>query len=382
MNLPAQSQRRARRLIVVLSTIFKVRGGIPRFNQMLCLALDQLSPLLDLEVHVLSQDDGEEDYRAQGAPWRHLVFHAGGGKWAVARRTLSMCLTARPDLLLIGHTGMSPLGVACLPLVRDGFGLVAHGIEAWEEPRLSRRFSTRRASFVLAVSAYTASALARATGLRAEAMRLLPNTLDPGFENVELDQQQSSLGEAPELLVVTRLWAEEKLKGVDHTLHAFGRLAPRHPTARLRIVGKGSDKPRLVELAAGLGLNDRVIFQEDLSDVELAACYRRCAAFVLPSGQEGFGIVFLEAMRFAKPCVGGNTGGTPEVIEDGRTGYLVPYGDVPALETVLDRLLADADLRRRMGQAGKARLLQQFTFDRFRARLEGHLRELLHVQQI
>jgi glycosyltransferase involved in cell wall biosynthesis len=271
---------------------------------------------------------------------------------------------------------MSPLGVACMPFVRDGFGLVAHGIEAWEEPRFSRRFAMRRARFVLAVSAYTASALSRATGVRATAMRLLPNTLDPGFEEMEPPADTGDDG-PPELLVVTRLWAEEKLKGVDHTIEAFARLVARHPQARLRIVGKGSDKPRLVALAGTLGLGQRVTFEEDLSDAELSGRYRRCAAFVMPSGQEGFGIVFLEAMRFAKPCVGGDTGGTPEVIEEGRTGYLVPYGDVPALVQALERLLVDAELRRRMGRAGLVRLQQEFTFPRFRARLEGHLRELL-----
>jgi glycosyltransferase involved in cell wall biosynthesis len=119
------------------------------------------------------------------------------------------------------------------------------------------------------------------------------------------------------------------------------------------------------------------VFHQDISDDELAGYYKRCALFVLPSGQEGFGIVFLEAMRFAKPCIGGNVGGTPEVVEDGQTGLLVPFGDVDALERALDRLLADSALRKQMGIAGRRRLLTQFVFERFRARLEGYLRELL-----
>ena len=121
------------------------------------------------------------------------------------------------------------------------------------------------------------------------------------------------------------------MKGVDHTLRAFARLAAAHPTAIHRIVGKGDDQPRLRELAASLGIADRVVFEQDLTDEELADRYRRCAVFVLPSGQEGFGIVFLEAMRFSKPCIGGDAGGTPDVIEDGETGLLVPYGDLEAL---------------------------------------------------
>jgi hypothetical protein len=126
-----------------------------------------------------------------------------------------------------------------------------------------------------------------------------------------------------------------------------------------------------------LGLAGRVTFEQDLSDAELARRYQQCAVFALPSGQEGFGIVFLEAMRFAKPCIGGDTGGTPEVIEDGVTGILVPHGDVDRLTSVLDRLLGDAALRERLGRAGFERLQEQFVFPRFRERLAVHLNELL-----
>jgi glycosyltransferase involved in cell wall biosynthesis len=167
------------------------------------------------------------------------------------------------------------------------------------------------------------------------------------------------------------------MKGVDHTLTALARVASRHPQARYRIVGKGSDKSRLQQLADSLGIGRRVIFEEDLSDTDLAERYRRCAAFVMPSGQEGFGIVFLEAMRYSKPCIGGDAGGTPDVIVDGETGYLVPFGDLNALEDRLDQLLAQPELRRRLGRAGRQRLIDEFTFDSFKARLGAYVEGLL-----
>ena len=122
---------------------------------------------------------------------------------------------------------------------------------------------------------------------------------------------------------------------------------------------------------------ERVDFLEDVSDDELAQIYRRCALFVLPSGQEGFGIVFLEAMRFSKPCIGGDAGGTPEVIDDDRTGYLVPFGEGEPLVAALDRLISDAELRERMGRAGRRRLLDHFMFDAFQRRVAKYTRELL-----
>jgi len=365
-----------RRVVAALSTIFKVEGGIPRFNQALCRALDELAEEMGFEGRVLSQDDSRLDYERSGASWRRLEFVPGGdGPYRLSLRTAAECFRRRPDVLIVGLLGMTPLGLACRPLVRCGYGFVAYGTESWHEPRLSRRIAARRAHLVFAVSNDTAAALGRSTGVSPGRIRWLPGCLDPALERWASTAQAVRMDDAPELLSVSRLWAEELRKGVDHAIRAFARLAPRHPRARYRIVGKGSDKPRLQALAASLGLGDRVIFEEGLSDRELADRYRKCSIFVLPSGQEGFGIVYLEAMRFAKPCVGGCAGGAGEVIEDGRTGFLVGFLDPEGLEAALDRLLGDPGLRSRMGEAGRRRVEETFTFDHFRGRLREGLAE-------
>ncbi|ANM29069.1 hypothetical protein ABI59_04865 [Acidobacteria bacterium Mor1] len=359
-------------VLVVLSTIFCVRGGIPRFNQMLCLALDRLAPKLDLDVTVISQDDSEEDYEAAGAPWKHMRFVAGAGQAGTARRTLVEAARKRPTVAIIGLLGMTPAGLLARPFLKQGYGFIAHGTEAWEEPRRSRRIAARNASFAFAVSANTGSALTRSTGIPIERVHVLPNTLDPYFsEQLERNRGKETTEERGlELLTVSRLWAVETMKGVDRAIEAFAQLAERYPDARYRIVGKGDDKPRLEALAREHGVVDRVLFEQDLSDDDLRDRYKHCAAFVLPSGQEGFGIVFLESMQFAKPCIGGKAGGTPEVVIDGETGILVPFGDVDALRRAMDRLLGDAELRRTLGEAGRRRLFDCFLFDRYCERVE------------
>ncbi len=368
-----------RKLVLVLSTTFRIRGGIQRFNQMLCLALDRLCPELGLDVHVICQGDLERDYREHGAPWKHLKFVAGGTQAGTTARALGLCVKTRPDCMLIGLVGMTPVGVVCAPFLRRGFGFVAHGTESWEIPKASRRFSARRARFVLAVSDETRRTLHRTAGIPLEAIRLLPNTLKPGFEQLPEASTAVETATGPTLLTVSRLETAEKTKGVDKTIEAVARLAPRHPGLRYVIVGKGSDRSRLESLVQASGVSGRVQFVQDLSDEELAACYRECSAFVLPSGQEGFGIVFLEAMRFSKPCIGGNAGGTPEVIDHDVTGLLVPYGDVDRLEQAVDRLISDPALRERMGRAGRKRLEREFVFERFHERVASHLRQLLDL---
>ena len=86
-------------------------------------------------------------------------------------------------------------------------------------------------------------------------------------------------------------------------------------------------------------------------------------------------MVFLEAMAFGKPVVACNYGGTPEVVADGVTGILLEYGDVDALADRLIQLLGDEDLRRNMGEAGRQRVEEHYTFEHFRRRLVGVLTE-------
>jgi glycosyltransferase involved in cell wall biosynthesis len=142
------------------------------------------------------------------------------------------------------------------------------------------------------------------------------------------------------------------------------------------IVGDGDDRKRLEDLVRENGLSDRVIFTGVVSDEELIGFYKACDVFLMPSRQEGFGIVFLEAMAFEKPVIGGNHGGTPEVIVDNETGFLVEHGDVNSLADRIIRLLLDGELCKRMGQAGRRRVEENYTFDPFRKRLISFLSQV------
>jgi len=144
------------------------------------------------------------------------------------------------------------------------------------------------------------------------------------------------------------------------------------------VVGDGDDLPRIQRLAARAGVADRVHFLGRIPphSPELLACYAHADLFVLPSKGEGFGIAFLEAMAFGKPVVGGAHGGTPDVIEDGVCGYLVPHGDVDRLAEALERLLLDEAHRAELGRRARARVESHFLFAQFRERLVGILNEL------
>lgn len=151
-------------------------------------------------------------------------------------------------------------------------------------------------------------------------------------------------------------------KGVAVLLEALAGL-----DAVALIVGEGPLRVRLEEQARELGVASRVRFLGSVDDDELAALYRACNVFVLPSvtRQEAFGVVQLEAMAAGKPVVSTDLGtGVGWVNRDGETGYVVPPRDVRALHDAIARLLSDPALQRSMGEAAAKRIRSGFTLER------------------
>ena len=141
----------------------------------------------------------------------------------------------------------------------------------------------------------------------------------------------------------------------------------RHPDAILAIAGDGDDRPRLEMKARGLNIERSVTFTGRIPDDALAALYARCRFFVMPSRDEGFGLVFLEAMRAGKPCIGG-AGAAAEIIEHGVTGLVIDPCNRDQLVTAMLCLYGDQALCARLGSAGRERFLSTFTDHHFQAR--------------
>ena len=167
------------------------------------------------------------------------------------------------------------------------------------------------------------------------------------------------LGDGPVILSVGRLIAR---KGQDCLIGAFRRVLDVFPGARLVIAGRGPTLERCRALAHGLGVDTSCAFAGYVSETELAALYRLCDVFALPTGEagrgqvEGFGLVFAEAGAYGKPVVGGRSGGVEDAVMDGETGLLVPPGDEAALSEALLRLLREPAYAQRLGEAGRRRV--------------------------
>ena len=205
----------------------------------------------------------------------------------------------------------------------------------------------------------------RAAGIPLEKLAMIPSGIaDEEPPDVAPAEIRAGLGlpEGVPLVLFAGRLAEQK--GVDTLLSALDLLQHVRPDVRTLIVGEGPLRGRLEETARAFRLFEgrKVSFLGHRDDVPrlLAAS----DVLVLPSLYEGLPNVVLEAMRFRKPVVATAAPGTTEVVEDGRTGLLVPLRDPPALTQAIRRVIEDADLARTLGEAGRARVEAEFGVDR------------------
>lgn len=181
--------------------------------------------------------------------------------------------------------------------------------------------------------------------------------------------------EMPPTLTVLSVGNLIPSKGHALLLRAFADVSSSVPNSRLEIIGEGCERERLVNLANELVISKRVNFMGRQSREGVAQAMQRCAIFALPSGYEGLGCVYLEAMASGKPAIGCREQGIDEIIEHGKSGLLISPGDQAELVEPLRVLLQNEDFRRRMGSAARETVLEGHTLGHQAQRLARLYRE-------
>jgi glycosyltransferase involved in cell wall biosynthesis len=310
-------------------------GGIQHYSACCAEALRTLFPGVRLRVFSRNDRVGGDELHTFGHlhGWRRtLAFTASGWTWA---------LRERPDFILATHPHFMK---ALAPLTRLGIPCLtaAHGIEVWG--RLTGLFGAamRAATGILPVSHYTRQLIHQEAGVPLARMPVVPDTFQeaqfsPGAKPTYLLQRYQLEESQPVILTVGRLSSTERYKGHDVVLRSLPRLLPALPNLRYIIAGRGEDEIRLRALAEELGVQPHVVFAGFVPATELADHYRLCDLYVMPSTGEGFGIVYLEALACGRPCLVGSEDASPEAVDGGRLGFVVPPRDP---EAVADAILS------------------------------------------
>ena len=297
-----------------------------------------------------------------------LFFLIGG-----MRRAWSLARSSQFDIVHVHWPmPMALLGWAArrarqMPMVTTFYGIELR----WVQSRLPFlrwliRWAARASAQAVAISQYTARELRKFANVPIEVIPYTAQLAAPTNPPTRDASQKS-------ILFVGRLIER---KGVRYLVQALGMLRSRMD-ARLDIIGDGPERPCLEQLARELGLDGVVAFRGRVSDEELRRAYAGSDAFVLPSvldarqDTEGLGVVLLEAMNYSVPVIASDIGGITDIVEHEQTGLLVPPGDEVALAAALTRVLGDRALARKLGDAGRERLRNEFSWDHIVARWEG-----------
>ncbi len=290
----------------------------------------------------------------------------------VATRADALAREVGADVIFVDP--MLPLGLIGPRLSAAPYLVIAHGAEITVPARLplSRALArrvVRHAAGVVAAGDYPARQCERAAG-RAVPHVVIPPGVDPerfrpidAARRAEVRRRYRIDPDRPLVLGLSRLVPR---KGFDVLIEAIAGL---DDSVQLAIGGSGRDERRLMDLAVSHQVQGRVRFLGRVPDAELADLYASADVFSmlcrdrwLGLEAEGFGIVFVEAAACGVPSVAGRSGGSHEAVVDGETGLVVPPRDVEAVRAALGRLLADGELRARLGRAARDRAARELSY--------------------
>lgn len=170
---------------------------------------------------------------------------------------------------------------------------------------------------------------------------------------------------------------------IDHLIQAFAILTKKHRELPLKlgIAGKGSAKNKLISLAQKLGVDKDVYFAGQLKHDKIPEFLNALDIFAALSLEESFGVVVIEAGACEKPVVVSDEGGLPEVVENGKTGFIIPKGDIESAADALEKLIMDRILREQFGKAGRARVKRMYDWTACIEQMQKIYREVMNRSQ-
>ena len=270
----------------------------------------------------------------------------------------------QPDVVLIWHMSLLRL----LPFFRirsASVVLFLHGIEVWRRHDLLTRLLLPRVNLFVSNSTYTWQ---RFLDFHPDLTVKPQQTVYLGVDT-PIDTPSTDPSDPPAVLIVSRLDRREDYKGHRELIAAWPLVLQHIPHAELWIAGDGDLRPALEQLIAARGLTQHICFFGRISEEQKQDLLMRCRCFAMPSRGEGFGLVYLEAMRLGRPCLVSDCDAGREVVNPPEAGLAVNPDDTHALAAALLRLLTPGDEWSQWSIQARQRYESQFTARHFQERL-------------
>lgn len=253
-----------------------------------------------------------------------------------------------------GSVAMIAAEIADIP-----YSIAVHGPGELFEPRRWRLdLKVAKSAFITTISYFARSQVMLFSDVEHwDRIGIVHCGVDPALYDMREDAVEK---DSTDMLFVGRLAPE---KGVRLLFEAVARAVAAVPNLRLILVGDGPDRAMLETLASEKGISDHVVFTGYLSQQDVAAELLKADIFALPSFAEGVPVSLMEAMAARIPVVAPRVAGVQELVDDGVSGFCVPPGDVDSYIARIETLATDADLRQRMGEAGRTKVMAEFASD-------------------
>lgn len=363
---------------MLITGAFTIGGGIAAVNRLAIKAMAEQEDIdCRLTVLALHEPAGIGPDPFYFKPRQGIWKPFAGNMFRFTMEAWRCALSKKYDLILSDMVGiasvLTPLSIFGLcSYVAWCFGLEVSG----KFLSLRHRFALTNARKLLAISPTTRQNVAqRFPKLNIITCEL---ALDPKitFRNMDLvsnDPVQLRPVSGDERLVgpkailcVGRLWSNQRHKGQDALIKAMPAILKSVPEAQLILAGGGDLHDEYALLAERCGVADCVFLTGFISDEILSQLYKACYLFAMPSKGEGFGLVYLEAMNWSKPCLGGKLDAARDVIVDNQTGLLLdePHNPEQIARAVIS-LFSNPQLAQKLGRAGRKRLEEKYLFPHF-----------------
>jgi glycosyltransferase involved in cell wall biosynthesis len=337
------------RHIFIFLEIFGQEGGIQSYvRDVLKAYADWLSASADASAEIFllrDRPDCNDLFAGDRLQFRYFASRAPIlGRLNLAIALVSSLLRDRASHLYCGHINLAPMVRHLSQLMGVPYTILTYGKEVWQPLPPARRRALQGASTIWTISRYSRDRLCASNQVDPSRVAILPCIVDgdrftPAPKSPDL-LEKYNFEKATVLMTVARLWSEDIYKGVDVTLRALPKISTQFPLVKYLVVGRGDDRPRLEALARTLGIDDRVVFAGFVTTEDLAAHYHLADAYIMPS-QEGFGIVYLEAMCCGVPVLSGNADGSADPLQDGRLGWRVAHRDSDAVAAACIEILSN-----------------------------------------